>query len=147
MIARLVRTFATVLIGLVASLCLLGTAAAQDKVVYHIDDAAEQATKALRNMRNQLDVAPNTTILVVAHANGIDFLMEGAKDKKNPDIDYSALVSALKARGVRFEVCEITLKNRNLGKDKFILDADFTPSGVVRITQVQTREGYAYLKP
>ena len=147
MIARLVRTFAAVLIGLVASLCLLGTAAAQDKVVYHIDDAAEQATKALRNMRNHLDVAPNTTILVVAHANGIDFLMEGAKDKKNPDIDYSALVSALKARGVRFEVCEITLKNRNLGKDKFILDADFTPSGVVRITQVQTREGYAYLKP
>ena len=104
MIARLVRTFATVLIGLVASLCLLGTAAAQDKVVYHIDDAAEQATKALRNMRNQLDVAPNTTILVVAHANGIDFLMEGAKDKKNPDIDYSALVSALKARGVRFSL-------------------------------------------
>ena len=147
MIARLVRTFATVLIGLVASLCLLGTAAAQDKVVYHIDDAAEQATKALRNMRNQLDVAPNTTILVVAHANGIDFLMEGAKDKKNPDIDYSALVSALKARGVRFEVCEITLRNRDLKKDAFIMEAEFTPSGVARIARLQNREGFAYIKP
>lgn len=147
MIARLLRPAATFLIGLMASLFLLGTAAAQDKVVYHIDDAAGQATKALRNIRNQLDVAPNTTVLVVTHANGIDFLLEGAKDKKNPDIDYPSLVSALKARGVRFEVCEITLKNRNIGKDKFIMDADFTPSGVVRVTQVQVREGYAYLKP
>jgi len=56
-------------------------------------------------------------------------------------------VSALKARGVKFEVCEITLKNRNLKKEQFILDADFTPSGVVRIGQLQTREQYGYIKP
>ena len=73
--------------------------------------------------------------------------MEGAKDKKNPDIDYASLVSALKARGVRFEVCEITLATRKIPKDKFILDADFTPSGVVRIGQLQSREHYAYIKP
>ena len=61
--------------------------------------------------------------------NGVDFLMEGAKDKKNPNIDYASLVSALKARGVRFEVCEITLRSRNLKKDQFIMDAEFTPVG------------------
>lgn len=120
---------------------------AQDKVVYHIDDAATQATKGLRNIRNHLDVAPDTKIIVVTHADGVDFLMEGAKDKKNPNIEYAPLVSALKARGVRFEVCEITLRNRNLNKDQFILDADFTPSGVVRVAQLQTREHYAYIKP
>ena len=70
-----------------------------DKVVYHIDNAAAQATKGLRNVRNHLDVAPETKIIVVTHANGIDFLMEGAKDPKNPNIDYAALVSALKTRG------------------------------------------------
>ena len=123
------------------------SAFAQDKVVYHIDNAETQATKGLRNVRNHLDVAPDTKIIVVAHAEGIDFLMEGAKDKKNPNIDYASLVSALKARGVRFEVCEITLRNRNLKKDQFIMDAEFTPSGVVRIGQLQTREGYAYIKP
>lgn len=129
-------------------LCLAATAAwAQDKVVYHIDDAAAQATKALRNVRNHLDVAPETKIIVVTHADGIDFLMEGAKDAKNPNIDYAALVSALKARGVRFEVCEITLRNRNLKKEQFIMDADFTPSGVARITQLQQREHFAYIKP
>ena len=129
-------------------LCLAATAAwAQDKVVYHIDDAAAQATKALRNVRNHLDVAPETKIIVVTHADGIDFLMEGAKDAKNPNIDYAALVSALKARGVRFEVCEITLRNRNLKKEQFIMDADFTPSGVARIGQLQNREQFAYIKP
>lgn len=124
-----------------------GTGEGVDKVVYHIDDWSTQATKGLRNVRNHLDVAPETKIVVVTHANGIDFLMDGAKDPKNPNIDYAALVSALKARGVRFEVCEITLRNRKIDKDKFIMDADFTPSGVVRIGQLQSREHYAYIKP
>ena len=56
-------------------------------------------------------------------------------------------MSALKARGVRFEICEITLKNRNLKKDIFTLDSEFTPSGVVRIGQLQVRESFAYIKP
>ena len=120
---------------------------AQDLVVYHVDDAEAQATKALRNIRNHLDVAPQTKIVVVTHANGVDFLMDGARDRRNPDIDYPALVGALKARGVRFEVCEITLRNRGLRKDQFSMDAEFTPSGVVRIGQLQSRERYAYIKP
>ena len=120
---------------------------AQDKVVYHIDNAETQATKGLRNIRNHLDVAPDTKIVVVTHADGVDFLMEGAKDIKNPNVDYSSLVSALKARGVRFEICEITLRNRTLKKEQFNLDAEFTPSGVVRIGQLQSREKYAYIKP
>ncbi|MBC7600664.1 MAG: DsrE family protein [Polaromonas sp.] len=123
------------------------SASAQDKVVYHIDNAEMQATKGLRNVRNHLDVAPDTKIVVVTHADGVDFLMEGAKDKKNPNVDYGSLVSALKARGVRFEICEITLKNRGLKKDMFTLDSEFTPSGVVRIGQLQVREAFAYIKP
>jgi uncharacterized protein len=133
----------------VAFLLSISTAAfaQSDNVVYHIDNSATQATKGLRNIRNHLDVAPDTKIVVVTHANGVDFLMEGAKDAKNANIDYAALVSALKSRGVKFEICEITLKNRKLNKDQFILDAEFTPSGVVRLAQLQNREGFAYIKP
>lgn len=138
----------TQILALVAGWALAcGLALAQDKIVYHIDNTEQQATKGLRNLRNHLDVAPQTQIAVVTHANGVDFLMEGARDKANPDIDYGSLVSALKARGVRFEVCEITLKNRNLKKEQFSLDAEFTPSGVVRIGQLQVRERYGYIKP
>ncbi|WP_333706706.1 DsrE family protein [Ottowia beijingensis] len=139
--------------ALASALLAVGLAAgsaaawAQDKVVYHINNAEAQATAGLRNIRNHLDVAPKTQIVVVTHAEGIDFLRDGAKDKKNPDIDYNALVNALKSRGVRFEICEITLAGAGLKKDQFTMDADFVPSGVARVTQLQTREGYAYLKP
>ena len=119
-------------------------AAAQDKVVYHIDDTATQALKGLRNVRNHLDTDPGAKITVVTHANGVDFLMEGAKDVNGSA--YAGLVAALSARGVKFEVCEITLKSRNLSKDQFIQEAEFTPSGVVRIAKLQ-HEGAAYIKP
>lgn len=120
--------------------------AGNTKVVYHIDDAETQGLKGLRNIRNHLDTAPNTIIIVVTHANGVDMLMEGSKDKKN-NVEYAPLVGALKSRGVKFEVCEITLKNRNLKKDQFTLDADFTPSGVVRVADLQYIDGFAYIKP
>jgi intracellular sulfur oxidation DsrE/DsrF family protein len=55
-------------------------------------------------------------------------------------------VAALKGRGVTFEVCEITLRNRSLNKDQFIQEVDFTPSGVVRLAKLQG-QGYAYIKP
>lgn len=121
-------------------------ASAADKVVYHVDQAATQGIKGLRNIRNHLDTAPDTKIVVVTHAEGVDMLMEGAKDEKSKT-EYAPLVSALKARGVRFEVCEITLKNRGLKKEQFIQEADFTASGVVRIAQLQSREQFAYIKP
>lgn len=128
-----------------AALALAALAvSAQDKVVYHISDAATQALAGLRNVRNQLDTEPTTQVTVVAHAMGVDFLMEDAKDKSG--VAYADLVAALKSRGVKFEVCEITLKNRGLKREQFVMDADFTPSGVVRITKLQ-HQGYAYFRP
>jgi hypothetical protein len=115
-------------------------------VVYHIDDAQSQGLKGLRNIRNHLDVSSTTKIIVVTHADGVDLLMEGSRDKKN-NTEYASLVSALKSRGVVFEVCEITLKNRGLKKDQFILDADYTPSGVVRLADLQYKNHFAYIKP
>ena len=138
---RLFKVFAALTLAGTASLAM-----AQDKVVYHIDQAATQGLKGLRNIRNHLDTASDTKIIVVTHAEGVDMLMEGAKEEKSKT-EYAPLVSALKARGVRFEICEITLKNRNLKKEQFVLDADYTPSGVVRIAQLQAREHYAYIKP
>ncbi len=131
---------------LILGVLSLGSAAAQSSVVYHLDNASIQGLKGLRNIRNHLDVAPQTKIVVVTHAEGVDLLMEGAKDEKNA-VEYAPLIAALKSRGVRFEICEITLKNRKLSKDQFILDAEFTPSGVVRIADLQFQDKYAYVKP
>lgn len=117
---------------------------AQEKVVYHFDSGLEQATKGLRNINNHLEVDPKAKIIAVTHADGVDFLMEGAKDRFGP---FDARVQDLMARGVKFQVCEITLRNRKLKKDQFILGVEFVPSGVVQITHLQQKEGYAYLKP
>ena len=135
-------------IRIIAVLALFATAlgaAAQDKVVYHFDSGLAQATKGLRNIRNHLDIDPKAKIVAVAHAEGVDFLMEGAKTTNNQE--FAALVSDLSARGVTFEICEITLKNRNLKKEQFILGPSFTPSGVVLIAHLQAQEHYAYIKP
>lgn len=126
-------------------LALGGAAFAQDTVVYHINDTASQALSTLRNIRNHLDVDPTAKITVVAHAQGVDFLLEGAKDASAGE--FSGPVSALKARGVRFEVCEITLKSRDIKKEQFLQEVDFTPSGVVRIAKMQKQSGAAYIKP
>jgi intracellular sulfur oxidation DsrE/DsrF family protein len=117
----------------------------EDKVVYHLNSGLEQATGGLRNIRNHLEVNPKAKIVVVAHAQGVDYLMKGMKDKNgNP---YDLIVEDLKAQGVRFDVCEITLRNRKLTRAQFIDDATFVPSGVAEITRLQQREGYAYLRP
>ena len=138
------RTLRAAAVAAVLSLAA-AAASAQDMVVYHVSDAKAQALGGLRNVRNHLDVDPSAKIHVVTHAEGVDFLMEGAKDRNgNP---YDATVAALVARGVKFEVCEITLKNRDLKKEQFILEASFTPSGVVRVGRLQAREGHAYIKP
>jgi len=118
---------------------------AQERVVYHFDSGLSQATKGLRNIRNHLDVDPKAQIIAVAHAEGVDFLMEGAKTTNNQE--FAALVGDLMSRGVKFEICEITLKNRHLKKEQFILGPTFTPSGVVRIARLQAEEHYAYIKP
>jgi uncharacterized protein len=117
-----------------------------DAVVYHIDDARQQATRALRSIRNHLDTVPATRITVVTHGDGIDFLLEGAKDEK-AGIDYAGLIADLKGRGVQFEVCELTLRFRGLDRDQFVFEAEFVPSGVVRVTELQRRHGHAYIKP
>jgi hypothetical protein len=129
--------------GLALAAAVAG-AAADDKVVYHLSDTSAQALSALRNARNQLDTEPATHIVFVAHGMGVDFLMEGAKDGNGGP--YAGPVAALAARGVKFEVCEITLRNRGLKAEQFLQEADFTPSGVVRITRLQ-QQGFAYLRP
>ena len=116
-----------------------------DKVVYHINDTETQATRAMLYINNHLEVNPKANIVVVTHAAGVDFLMRGAKTKNgNP---YSIPVEELNLRGVKFEVCEITLRERQLTRKQFIPEATFVPSGVSEITRLQQREGYAYLRP
>ena len=137
------------LLGLMALLSLglipvNARAAGDNKVVYHINLGNEQATDALRNIKNHLAVDPKAKIVVVTHSAGVDFLLQGAEDK-NGNL-YSGPVAELAAKGVDFRVCQITLERRKIDPKKVIADAKLVPSGVVEVTKLQ-QEGYAYLKP
>jgi intracellular sulfur oxidation DsrE/DsrF family protein len=117
----------------------------QDHVVYHLSEGLPQASNGLRNINNHLEVNPKAKIVVVAHARGVDFMMKDAKDANGAK--YEDLVEQLVQRGVQFDVCEITLRNRSLKREQFISYSTFVPSGVAEITRLQQKEGFAYLKP
>jgi intracellular sulfur oxidation DsrE/DsrF family protein len=116
-----------------------------ERVVYHFNEGIEQASRGLEYIRNHLEAQPKAQIVVVAHAAGVDFLMQGAKTKLGND--YRAPIEDLSLQGVKFAVCEITLRERNLPRSRFVEAATFVPSGVAEITRLQQRQGYAYIKP
>jgi intracellular sulfur oxidation DsrE/DsrF family protein len=139
---------------LVAALLFAGNALGQpsapdpvgpDKVVYHLSDGLEQASLGLQNIRNHLEANPKAEITVVAIATGVDFLMKGAKTARGNE--YRSMVEDLDLQGVKFSVCEITLRERGLKKEQFLPEARFVPSGVAEIARLQARQGYAYLRP
>ena len=120
-------------------------AAGPVKVVYHFSSGVDQASAGLEYIRNHLEVDPKATIVVVAHAAGVDFLMKGAKSARGNE--FRQAVEDLDLQGVQFRVCQITLRERNLKKEQFLPQVTFVPSGVAEIARLQSQEGFAYLKP
>jgi uncharacterized protein len=121
-----------------------GAAQKEEKVAYHINDSTN-ATVALNNIRNHLNASPKAKIVVVTHGPGIDFLLEGAKDKNgNP---YDVMVQQLADANVQFRACNNTLESRKLSKNNLLHEATIVPSGVAEVSRLQVQEGYAYIKP
>lgn len=114
-----------------------------EKMVYHIASSTE-AHHALRNVSNHLSVSPHAKVVVVAHNQGVDFLLRGAKDSEGSP--YEQAVAQLAARGVEFRICQNTLTRRHVSTDAVIPQAHLVPSGIAEISRLQTQEGYAYMR-
>ena len=115
------------------------------KVIYHINAGNEQATDGLRNANNHLTADPKAKIVFVTHANGVHFLLDGAKDKNGNS--YDALVQDLMGKGVEFRLCRFTLERNKIDPKRVIQDVKIVPSGVAEVSRLQSQEGFAYLKP
>jgi len=87
-------------------------------VVYHVNEGNAQALNALRNIRNHLTADPSAKIVVVTHAGGINFLLDGAQDANGAP--FEATVQELKSKGVDFRVCQFTLQRNNIDPKKVI---------------------------
>ncbi len=135
--------FTPMLAALLLATAPLAASAAEEKVVYHVNDSAN-ARVAMNNVNNHLNAAPDAKIVVVTHGKGIDFLLNDAKDDKG---EFAPVVAGLKEKGVDFRVCNNTLKARKLDASAVIPEATIVPSGVAEIGKLQAKEGYVYLKP
>jgi intracellular sulfur oxidation DsrE/DsrF family protein len=141
---RMIRPWLAALLA-AASFFAMGAHGDPVKVVYHVNQDIEQATSAIRNIRNHLSADPRAKIVVVAHAGGINFLLRDAKDKNGNPFEVS--VQDLVSKGVEFKVCRYTLESRNIDPKQVIEEAQLVPSGVAEVARLQAQEGYAYLKP
>ena len=141
------RLIASVLV-LLFSFIGIGAAQAADgpvKVVYHMVEGVDQASRGLANIRNHLAADPTAKIVVVAHGRGIDFLLNDAKDSAGQS--FEARIAALANQGVDFRVCRNTLEVRKIDESKVVQEAKIVPSGVAEVAKLQFKDGYAYLRP
>lgn len=137
--------FAAAIVAGLAGCAAVGQEPPQVKTVYHLTNGLEEAQRAMGNIRNHLNADPKAKIVVVGNGNGIEFMLDGAKDRNgNP---FDATIQDLKAKGVDFRLCNNTLVTRKIDKSKVISEVVIVESGVAEAARLQIREGFAYLRP
>jgi len=130
-----------------------------EKVLYHLDsDDRGKQLDALRMMQNHINAVKPAQIdlLVVLNGNGISLLLERDAlsrvsniGRANADQQVSAEVDNLRAQGVKFLVCETSLRARDVDRERdlYHVEADqVLDNGMLAMVRLQ-QHGYAYLKP
>jgi intracellular sulfur oxidation DsrE/DsrF family protein len=115
------------------------------KVVYHLNDI-EHAKAAFRNIRNHLNAVgdDNVDIIVVTHSGGALALVDGESDSRGNTFEGD--IAALANRGVKFQICNNTIKGKGIDRNKINLNAEVVPSGVAQLAHLE-QQGYVYVKP
>jgi uncharacterized protein len=118
-------------------------ARSERKVIYHLTDS-RTASAALRTLGNHLQASPTTKVVVIAHNEGVDFLLRGARDEAGQL--YETSVQRFRQRGVEFRVCTNTLVRRKIEAAGIVPEATLVPSGIEEVERLQQQEGYSYLR-
>lgn len=139
-------TFKTLLLAAVMATSMQAQAAEDRiKVVYHLNEGLSQASRAMLNIKYHLTADPQAKIVVVAHGDGVEFMLEGAKSSSGAF--FAGAVGDLANQGVEFRVCENTLNDRKISHAQLLMEAKVVPSGVAEVARLQAREGFVYLRP
>lgn len=110
------------------------------KIVFQFTNAVDTLQqKAFANqLKNLTDHWPKAKYEVVIYNMGLEFVMS-TKSK------HIAAIKALHAKGVRFVVCENTMKNRKITKEQLIPEVEYVPAGIAEIVEKQ-EQGWSYIK-
>lgn len=111
----------------------------EHKIIFQLTSGDTTAHKQLiKQFNNILSVSPTTKIEVVCHGAGIDMLVSGktiVEDK----------IKTLAEKGVVFNACEFSIKERKVDRSKIISVSGFVPAGIVEIVSKQ-EQGWSYIK-
>lgn len=109
------------------------------KIVFQMaTDVVKEHGSLTRQLNNVLDYWPNATVEVVVHSAAIEFMMNDKSSVKSE-------IEALMVKGVKFAVCQNTMKRKNVSEDEIIRGAIFVPVGIAEIVLKQEK-GYSYIK-
>jgi intracellular sulfur oxidation DsrE/DsrF family protein len=110
------------------------------KIIFQFTNAVDtmQQKAFVNQLKNVTAYWPDAQIEVVVYNQGLELVMPS----KSKHIDA---VKQLIEKGVRFVVCENTMKQRNIGKAEFIPEVEYTPAGIVELVERQER-GWMYIK-
>lgn len=111
----------------------------EHKIIFQLTSGDTTAHKQLiKQFNNILSVSPTTKIEVVCHGAGLDMLVSGktiVEDK----------IKTLAEKGVVFNACEFSIKERKVDRSKIITVSGFVPAGIVEIVSKQ-EQGCLILK-
>ncbi len=109
------------------------------QIVFQLVTSDTMAHKAfMKQLNNIYSVSPESVVKVVVHGPGIDMFTTG-KSVVGPQLKTAV------DRGVVFEVCEFSLKERKVEKSALYSHPQFTPAGIIRIVELQ-EAGFSYVK-
>ncbi|MFV8442268.1 DsrE family protein [Flavobacterium sp. LB2P44] len=110
------------------------------KIVFQFTNAADtlQQKAIINQLTNLTTHWPKSKYEVVIHSMGLPFVMSG----KSKQIQA---IKVLRAKGVRFLVCENTLKSQKVTKEQLISEVEYVPVGIAEIVEKQ-EQGWTYIK-
>ncbi len=111
------------------------------KIVFQFTNANDtlQQKAFVKQLENLNDYWPKAKYEVVLYNQGLELVM-----KNNPK--FQTRLKALQTKGVKFVICENTLKNRKIAKDAFPADlVEYVPAGIAEIVEKQ-EQGWKYIK-
>lgn len=111
------------------------------KIVFQFTNANDtlQQKAFVKQLENLTEYWPKAKYEVVLYNQGLELVMKN-------NTKYQTRLQTLQAKGVKFVVCENTLKNRKISKDAFpeIL-VEYIPAGIAEIVEKQ-EQGWSYIK-
>lgn len=113
----------------------------QHKIIFQFTNANDtmQQKAFIKQLENLNEYWPTANYEIVLYNQGLELVM------KNNTTYLERLIS-LKNKGMRFLVCENTLKNRKISKDVFVTElVEYIPAGIAEIVEKQ-EQGWSYIK-